>query len=83
MESRPPLPPFDMDSARQKVRAAEDAWNTRQPEKVAGAYSEDSRWRNRTERQTHGSCGRDHQRWQRDSGSEIRSPRLSGLFDRS
>jgi nuclear transport factor 2 (NTF2) superfamily protein len=47
--TRPPLPPFDHDSAVQKVRLAEDAWNTRDPERVAGAYSEDSRWRNRSE----------------------------------
>jgi nuclear transport factor 2 (NTF2) superfamily protein len=44
---KPPFPPFDADSARQKVQAAEDAWNTRDPEKVAGAYTEDSVWRNR------------------------------------
>ena len=47
--SRPPLPPFDAVSAARKVLAAEDAWNTRDPEKVAGAYSEDSVWRNRDE----------------------------------
>ncbi|MFK0290055.1 nuclear transport factor 2 family protein [Streptomyces sp. NPDC090442] len=44
---RPPLPPFDEASARQKVRAAEDAWNSRDPERVALAYSEESVWRNR------------------------------------
>ncbi|MGA4838037.1 nuclear transport factor 2 family protein [Streptomyces sp. G45] len=44
---RPPLPPFDEDTARQKVQAAEDAWNTRDPERVALAYTEDSVWRNR------------------------------------
>jgi nuclear transport factor 2 (NTF2) superfamily protein len=47
--SRPPLPPFTSETAVQKVRMAEDAWNTRDPEKVAAAYSEDSRWRNRSE----------------------------------
>jgi nuclear transport factor 2 (NTF2) superfamily protein len=47
--TRPPVPPFDEFAARQKVRAAEDAWNTRDPEKVAGAYTEDSQWRNRDE----------------------------------
>ena len=47
--TRPPLPPFDRDAAVQKVRMAEDAWNTREPERVAGAYTEDSRWRNRSE----------------------------------
>jgi nuclear transport factor 2 (NTF2) superfamily protein len=46
---RPPVPPFDETTARQKVQAAEDAWNTRDPERVAGAYTEDSQWRNRDE----------------------------------
>ena len=45
--TRPPLPPFDEDSARRKVQAAEDAWNTRDPERVAQAYTPDSVWRNR------------------------------------
>ncbi|GAB3476383.1 nuclear transport factor 2 family protein [Amycolatopsis cihanbeyliensis] len=44
---RPPFPPFDPDTAAQKVQAAEDAWNTRDPERVALAYTEDSVWRNR------------------------------------
>jgi uncharacterized protein len=48
-DSRPPLPPFDADTAAQKVRAAEDAWNSRDPAKVAMAYTFDSRWRNRAE----------------------------------
>ncbi|MEV5593710.1 nuclear transport factor 2 family protein [Streptomyces sp. NPDC052496] len=47
MTPRPPLPPFDRESALKKVRAAEDAWNTRDPEHVARAYTEDSVWRNR------------------------------------
>jgi uncharacterized protein len=47
--TRPPVPPFDEETARQKVKAAEDAWNTRDPEKVAQAYTEDSVWRNRDE----------------------------------
>ena len=47
MSVRPPLPPFDRDSAAQKVQAAEDAWNTRDPERVASAYTRDSLWRNR------------------------------------
>jgi uncharacterized protein len=46
---RPPIPPFDDQSARQKVQAAEDAWNTREPERVAAAYTENSQWRNRDE----------------------------------
>ena len=49
MEDRPPIPPFTAETARQKVRAAEDAWNTREPERVAQAYTEDSAWRNRDE----------------------------------
>jgi uncharacterized protein len=49
MPGRPPFPPFDEQSAAQKVQAAEDAWNTRDPERVAGAYTEDSVWRNRDE----------------------------------
>jgi nuclear transport factor 2 (NTF2) superfamily protein len=47
--TRPPLPPFDVASATQKVRAAEDAWNGRDPAKIALAYTPDSRWRNRAE----------------------------------
>ncbi len=46
---RPPVPPFTAETARQKVQAAEDAWNTRDPERVAAAYTEDSQWRNRDE----------------------------------
>ena len=46
---RPPLPPFDEESAKVKVRMAEDAWNTRDPNKVSLAYSLDSMWRNRAE----------------------------------
>lgn len=46
---RPPVPPFDLESAKVKVLAAENAWNTRDPEKVAAAYTEDSVWRNRDE----------------------------------
>ncbi|WP_394840856.1 nuclear transport factor 2 family protein [Pendulispora brunnea] len=47
--ARPPVPPFSLETAIQKVRLAEDAWNTRDPERVALAYTEDSRWRNRSE----------------------------------
>jgi nuclear transport factor 2 (NTF2) superfamily protein len=46
---RPPLPPFNLETATQKVRLAEDAWNTRDPARVVLAYSADSRWRNRAE----------------------------------
>jgi nuclear transport factor 2 (NTF2) superfamily protein len=49
MSQRPPLPPFTQETAIQKVRLAEDAWNTRDAEKVALAYTEDSHWRNRSE----------------------------------
>jgi uncharacterized protein len=49
MEARPPLPPFTEETARQKVQAAEDGWNTRDPERVALAYTVDSEWRNRDE----------------------------------
>jgi uncharacterized protein len=48
-EQRPPLPPFTRESAIEKVRKAEDAWNSRDPQKVALAYSVDSRWRNRSQ----------------------------------
>jgi nuclear transport factor 2 (NTF2) superfamily protein len=53
IENRPPLPPFTRETAIQKVRAAEDAWNTRDPQRVSLAYTVDSRWRNRSEF-THG-----------------------------
>ena len=48
-ESRPPFPPFTRESAAQKARAAEDAWNSRDPERVSLAYTPDSVWRNRSE----------------------------------
>jgi len=49
MDTRPPLPPFTPESAAQKVRMAEDAWNSREPDRVAQVYTEDTRWRNRAE----------------------------------
>lgn len=49
MESRPPLPPFTLETALKKVQAAEDAWNTRDPDRVALAYTPDTEWRNRAE----------------------------------
>lgn len=49
MAQRLPLPPFTAETAAQKVRAAEDAWNTRDPQRVCLAYTEDSRWRNRSQ----------------------------------
>jgi nuclear transport factor 2 (NTF2) superfamily protein len=47
--TRPPVPPFTEETARAKVQAAEDAWNTRDPQRVAAAYTPDSVWRNRSE----------------------------------
>jgi nuclear transport factor 2 (NTF2) superfamily protein len=49
METKPPLPPFTLETARQKVQAAENAWNGKDPERVALAYTPDSEWRNRAE----------------------------------
>jgi nuclear transport factor 2 (NTF2) superfamily protein len=49
VSARPPLPPFSEQSAREKVQAAEDAWNSRDPDRVSLAYTEDSQWRNRDE----------------------------------
>ena len=49
MTNKPPLPPFDLETAQQKVRLAEDAWNSRDPKRVALVYTEDTRWRNRAE----------------------------------
>ncbi len=49
MEQKPPLPPFTKETAIQKIRMAEDAWNTRDPEKVSLVYTEDTIWRNRSE----------------------------------
>jgi uncharacterized protein len=48
-DARPPVPPFTAETARQKVRLAEDAWNTRDPDRVVLVYTEDTRWRNRAE----------------------------------
>lgn len=49
METRPPLPPFNRETAIQKIRLAEDAWNSREPARIVLAYSPDTRWRNRAE----------------------------------
>ncbi|GAB2576319.1 DUF1348 family protein [Streptomyces capparidis] len=73
-ESRPPLPPFTEETARRKVQLAEDAWNTRDPRRVALAYTEDSRWRNRDEFLS----GREEivafltRKWQRELGYRLR-----------
>jgi nuclear transport factor 2 (NTF2) superfamily protein len=68
MPERLPLPPFTAETAAVKARLAEDGWNSRDPERVAGAYTEDSRWRNRTEF----FCGREaiieflRRKWERE-----------------
>lgn len=49
MESRPPIPPFTEETAREKIQMAEDAWNSKDPDRVASAYTMDSKWRNRAE----------------------------------
>ncbi len=49
MQPRHPLPPFNSETAAQKVRMAEDAWNSRDPDQVVQVYTEDTRWRNRAE----------------------------------
>lgn len=70
-EVRPPLPPFTRESALQKVRAAEDGWNSRDPQKVALAYTADSQWRNRSEF-VHGRAeiiGFLTRKWQRSSST--------------
>ena len=73
-ESRPPFPPFDLESALRKVQSAEDAWNTRDPVQVSLAYTPDSVWRNRGER----VAGREQivgfltRKWQRELGYALR-----------
>ena len=72
--SKPPLPPFTYETALQKVQAAEDAWNTRDPEHVSRAYTPDSQWRNRSEH----IVGRDQivafltRKWQRELDYSLR-----------
>ena len=81
---RPPVPPFDEETARQKVQAAEDAWNTRDPEKVAAAYTPDSQWRNRDEFFT----GRDaivaflRGKWEREGDYALRKDLWAFTADR-
>ncbi|MFZ0229729.1 MAG: nuclear transport factor 2 family protein [Mycobacterium sp.] len=73
-EAHPPLPPFTLETAIQKVQAAEDAWNTRDPERVSRAYTDDSQWRNRGER----IVGRDQivafltRKWERELDYALR-----------
>jgi nuclear transport factor 2 (NTF2) superfamily protein len=72
--TRPPVPPFTEETARQKVQAGEDAWNTREPERVAAAYTPDTVWRNRSEFVT----GRDEvqdfltRKWERELDYALR-----------
>ncbi|MDX1799955.1 MAG: nuclear transport factor 2 family protein [Marinobacter sp.] len=72
-ESKPPFPPFTLETARQKARMAEDAWNSRDPVKVSMAYTPDSRWRNRSEF----LLGRDQivefltRKWQKENGYRL------------
>jgi nuclear transport factor 2 (NTF2) superfamily protein len=82
--TKPPVPPFDAQSAAQKVQAAEDAWNTRDPESVAAAYTEDTVWRNRDEFIT----GRDEvvaflrAKWQRELDYALRKELWAYSSDR-
>jgi uncharacterized protein len=84
VSSRPPFPPFTEETAREKVQAAEDAWNTRDPQHVAGAYTEDSMWRNRDEFVT----GRDEivgflrRKWVRELDYALRKELWSFAGDR-
>jgi hypothetical protein len=83
-ESRPPFPPFSLETALQKVQAAEDAWNTCDPERVSLAYTIDSQWRNRDEH----VVGRDEivtfltRKWQRELDYSLRKSLWSFHGDR-
>lgn len=74
MEQRPPLPPFTFETATQKVQAAEDAWNTRDPERVALAYTEDSEWRNRDEFFSGREAIKEflRRKWQKENGYRLK-----------
>jgi hypothetical protein len=82
--TRPPVPPFDEATARQKVQAAENAWNTRDPERVAAAYTPDTVWRNRSEFVT----GRDEVvefltgKWEREQDYALRKSLWAFTADR-
>ncbi|MGI8650683.1 MAG: DUF1348 family protein, partial [Rubrobacter sp.] len=73
-EQRPPVPPFTEETAKQKVQAAEDAWNTCDPEKVSMAYTEDSEWRNRDEFFTGREAIRDFltRKWDRERDYKLK-----------
>ncbi len=83
-DPRPPLPPFSEQTARQKVQAAEDAWNTRDPHRVAAAYTPDTVWRNRSEFIT----GRDavvaflRRKWERELDYALRKSLWAFTDDR-
>lgn len=83
-ESKPPFPPFDLDSALQKVQSAEDAWNSRDPERVSLAYTPNSLWRNRDEH----FSGREAivefltRKWQRERDYALRKDLWSFLQNR-
>jgi uncharacterized protein len=74
METKPPLPPFTLETAKDKIQAAENAWNTRDPERVALAYTEDSEWRNRSEFLTGRAAIREFlaRKWQKELDYRLR-----------
>jgi uncharacterized protein len=74
METKPPLPPFTLETATAKVQAAENAWNTRDPERVALAYTEDSEWRNRSEFVTGRNAIREFltRKWQKEQDYRLK-----------
>src|SRR3954470_20964898 len=74
VEPRPPVPPFTEETARRKVQAAQDAWNSRDPDRVALAYTEDSEWRNRDEFFTGRDAIRDflRRKWARELDYRLR-----------
>ncbi|GAA3076095.1 hypothetical protein FHS39_002632 [Streptomyces olivoverticillatus] len=83
-DSKPPLPPFTAETARRKVQAAEDAWNSRDPERVALAYTVDSQWRNRDVF----LCGREaiteflREKWRRELDYRLRKELWAYTDDR-
>lgn len=83
-EVRPPLPPFTAETAAAKVQAAEDAWNTRDPERVSLAYTPDSVWRNREEFLTGREAIRDFltRKWAKENGYALRKQLWSFTDDR-
>lgn len=83
-EVRPPLPPFTAETAAAKVQAAEDAWNTRDPERVSLAYTPDSVWRNREEFLTGREAIRDFltRKWAKENGYALRKQLWSYTDDR-